>query len=407
MDDSWVQNLTPSEVESLAKTNEWLNADASRFKKAMSITRKPIEFAYSKVPQSLRDSISDAILSVLTSVREGTTNFSAIEAVIERLENENGRFEGREDFFEIGVEKLDVVALEMVRKCKNACTAEGAVVGMAGLPGIVVDVPALYGLLFRMIAQVSAVYGYPVDPEEEKIHMMKILDIGHRLEKESKKEGIEEISELQSNILHNKAVVEVQRFAVQKGLQTLARHLGVALTQRKLAQSVVLVGGAIGAGVNRNLASEVGEAAFHIYRRRHLMELSFLRSKGMFQVAQPPKMTETKGTEPSATKPTVTKSPPSQPSEGQVMPGTSKIQLDKNTVNILLKEFASKDGAEVLYENGHIVVNKDGLKLTVTELPLKSTKLQLDGKSGKVNLELSDFKLEESQISLDLSIDLK
>lgn len=88
------------------------------------------------------------------------------------------------------------------------------------------------------------------------------------------------------------------------------------------------------------------------------------------------------------------------------MSGTSKIQIDKDTVNLLLKEFASKDGTEVNFENGQIVVTKGSLKMAVTQLPLKSTRLEVQGKSGKVKLELTDFKLEESQLSLDLDIGL-
>ena len=68
----------------------------------------------------------------------------------------------------------------------------------------------------------------------------------------------------------------------------LARHLGLALTQRKLAQTVVLVGGVIGAGVNRQLAGEVGEVAFHAYRRRQLIDRALLRKEGVLPWAATP-----------------------------------------------------------------------------------------------------------------------
>jgi hypothetical protein len=88
------------------------------------------------------------------------------------------------------------------------------------------------------------------------------------------------------------------------------------------------------------------------------------------------------------------------------MDGTSKLQLDKNTVNILLKEFASKDGTEVHYENGQIVVDQSGLKLTVTDLPLKNTKLKLDGKFGTVRLELADFNLSNDEVYVSVNVGL-
>lgn len=86
------------------------------------------------------------------------------------------------------------------------------------------------------------------------------------------------------------------------------------------------------------------------------------------------------------------------------MQGKSKIELDSNAVNILLKEFASKDGTYVSYQGGLIQVDREGLRIRVTELPLKETKLQMQGSFGTVNLELSDFKLEPNSITLDLDI---
>lgn len=86
--------------------------------------------------------------------------------------------------------------------------------------------------------------------------------------------------------------------------------------------------------------------------------------------------------------------------------GTAKIQLDSNAVNILLKEFASKDGTEVTYKDGQIQVQRPGLKLSVTQLPLDDTRLRLDGTFGTVKLQLANFKLEEHQVSLKLNVSL-
>ncbi|MFA5508868.1 MAG: EcsC family protein [Vulcanimicrobiota bacterium] len=279
--------LGPEESAALAETATWLRQKESRFKKVMGVTRKPIEFVYNKVPESLRESIASAILKVLTSVRDGTANLTSAEVVRARVEAAEGPLKGEHALARVPIQKLDAVALKLIDSSKNACTAEGAVAGVAGLPGIVVDVPALYALLFRMISQLSAVYGFDIQPDEERTHMLKLLEIGHQLDSESKRKGMDEILELQDMIRRDLPVVEVQRFAIQKGLQTLARHLGLALTQRKLAQSMVLVGGLVGAGVNRQLAGEVGEVAFHAYRRRQLIDRALLRKEGALPWTSP------------------------------------------------------------------------------------------------------------------------
>ena len=86
------------------------------------------------------------------------------------------------------------------------------------------------------------------------------------------------------------------------------------------------------------------------------------------------------------------------------MRGKSKIELDANAVNILLREFASQDGTYVSYQGGLIQVDRQGLRIRVTELPLSETKMQLQGAFGTVDLELSEVKLEPDAVKLDLDI---
>ncbi len=269
--------LTPDEQRAWAETDAWLGTEASRFQKVLGFTRKPLEFAYSKVPESLREAIATAILGVLTGVRDGSAHLVS-PASVRELIPELGS--DPEAVYRVGVRRLDGVAQHLIASGKTLCMAEGAATGAVGLPGLVVDIPALYGLLFRMIGQIAVGYGFSADGDDERSHILKVLDVGHLLEPQERREGMDDLARLQELMRDDVPVLEVQRFAVQKGLQTMARHLGLALTQRKLAQSVALVGGVVGAGVNRQLAGEVGEVAFHAYRRRYLMELVQRRRSG-------------------------------------------------------------------------------------------------------------------------------
>lgn len=269
--------LTPDEQRAWAETDAWLGTEASRFQKMLGLTRRPLEFAYSKVPESLREAIATAILGVLTGVLDGSAHLVS-PASVRELIPELGT--DAEAVYRVGVRRLDAVATHLISSGKTLCTAEGAATGAVGLPGIVVDVPALYGLLFRMIGQISVCYGFSTDGEDERSHILKVLDVGHLLDAQERRQGMDELGRIQEMLRADLPVLEVQRFAVQKGLQTMARHLGLALTQRKLVQSVAVVGGVVGAGVNRQLAGEVGEVAFHAYRRRYLMELVQRRRSG-------------------------------------------------------------------------------------------------------------------------------
>ena len=88
------------------------------------------------------------------------------------------------------------------------------------------------------------------------------------------------------------------------------------------------------------------------------------------------------------------------------MQGKTRIQFDKDTLNILLGEFASNDTTKVRYENGNFVVDKAGLNVKLTQLPLKDTKLEIKRNSKLVSVALAGFFLEENQVSLDIDVKL-
>ena len=91
--------------------------------------------------------------------------------------------------------------------------------------------------------------------------------------------GMEELARLDGKA-ESETTRQVESMAIKHGLQSLARRLARTLITRKVSQSVVLVGGVIGAGVNRQLAGEVGATAQHAYRRRFLHDLARARQEG-------------------------------------------------------------------------------------------------------------------------------
>ncbi|MCA9795251.1 MAG: hypothetical protein KC910_25755 [Candidatus Eremiobacteraeota bacterium] len=95
------------------------------------------------------------------------------------------------------------------------------------------------------------------------------------------------------------------------------------------------------------------------------------------------------------------------PSQAGPSTGKGKISLDKDTINILLAEFANRDGMTFSYHEGRLLVDQGSVKVTVTHLPLKSTRLELDVVGqGAVTLEVDDCRLETESVDLDLTVGL-
>ena len=308
MDQELSSHLSLEEFKALRETDEWCEAEATKLKKALGFVKKPVDYLYSKVPEGIREKVAEAILKVLNSVHEGSSSLVSVDKVYTRLEKHTGVLGDSPDFFRLKVSDLDRAAVEIVSSAKNKCTAEGAATGVAGLPGIVVDVPVLYGLLFHAIQEIAISYGYSVTSEAEYAFIFKVLEIGHMSEREARRQGMKELEGLQQKVSREGAARDVETLAIKHGLQALARRLARTLIQRKVSQSVVLVGGVIGAGVNRQLASEVGAAAHHAYRRRFLYDLAKERRAGR---VEGPKSTRQKTEAPKPPKKSRLPAPPS------------------------------------------------------------------------------------------------
>ncbi|MCA9792253.1 MAG: EcsC family protein [Candidatus Eremiobacteraeota bacterium] len=271
----WVGRLTDDEREVLKETEAWLLEPPGLLARSLAVIGKPIDFAYNRVPESIREAINRKIYGVLSAVRESSGNSVRPQETFDRISAEVGRdVTALDQLFEHDVRCLDRVALEFLQAGRRAAAFEGGATGLAGLAGLVVDVPALYWLIFRTVQSIAICYGFPIDSAEEVAHILKVVDVGHHLESDKKRRGMLELESLQVLIRRGLPIQDLERAAVAKGLQALARKLTARLARRKVAQSIAVVGALIGAGVNRALVNDVGLTAFYSYRRRFLREVA-------------------------------------------------------------------------------------------------------------------------------------
>lgn len=273
MEYSWADYLNPDEKSILKEVEEWMSTRPGMVGRLFGLAGKPLDYAFSKIPQSIQDAINKAVLTALTTMRDGTAGLVSRKKIYGRIEDLAGPLKGAGGLLRVNVRLIDRVARDLMTTNTNLCTAEGAVAGAAGLPGLAADIPALYGLLFKQIQEVATCYAFSVKPPRERDYILKILDIGHHLSCDKKKSGMAELESSQDMIRKGIPVQDMERYAVN----TMAKQFATALMRRKLAQSAFVVGSLVGAGVNRMMATDVGEVAFMAYRRRFLMEVALLR----------------------------------------------------------------------------------------------------------------------------------
>ncbi len=257
----------------MRESHAWFQRPAGAFSRLMGLVERPLELAWQRVPESARESTARAVYGALVALLDTTGRTLTEQRTLDALCAEVG-FEvcRAEQIRRLDLRPLDRVARRIVQAHRRAAAVEGGVSGLVGLPGLVLDIPALYSMIFHMIQEISVTYGFPLEPTSEKAHMLKVLDLGHRTEPEARRQGLEELQAVQGLLHAGVPTREMEKQVILRGLQALAEKLGTDLTRRKLAQTLAVVGSVIGAGVNYQLLGEVGDTAWHAYRLRFLME---------------------------------------------------------------------------------------------------------------------------------------
>ena len=280
MGDSWPGLLDEEEQKQYQRTQDWIQAPESLLGKGMGLIGKPVDFAYKMVPEALKEKISQALYHVLLQVREHSRDTVRRQALYDSISQKVGLdVSDNRNLARQPLNILDKAADKVLSAHRQLAVVQGGVTGAAGLPGLVADIPSLYFLVFRCVEEIACCYGFPADSEEERDLVLKVVDIGHYLESGNKRKGMLEIESMDDMLRRGAPVKDLERTVVAKSLQTLSRQLSSRLVQRKLAQTLMIVGAVIGAGVNAALVSDVGTTAFHAYRLRRLRQLAEQRQE--------------------------------------------------------------------------------------------------------------------------------
>lgn len=287
----WRIYLSPVEQSYLHETEHRLLSPPPAKGKMGAWAERKLTSMTEKVPEGIKNQLTQAVSSALEQMRQSSTWLVSKEAVYQRLQRQTGPLRGSLDILRMPVGLLDEFCEELVRTNTTGLTIEGAVAGASGLIGLVADIPILYCCLFRIIQEISIVYGFPVKPPQERFHVVQALDLGHSLNGLQRTELALQTFAVQEMIGRGTSVeaLEAQQAYLTRssGPQTqalvrnlrLARQLALDLLERKLLQGLVIVGSAVGAAANYQLARDVGLAARHLYRRRFLMEVALRRQQ--------------------------------------------------------------------------------------------------------------------------------
>ncbi|MDR3416989.1 MAG: EcsC family protein [Nevskia sp.] len=182
---------------------------------------------------------------------------------------------------ELPLQGCDRLAEQVARRAMLFAGGSGALCGVAGGLGLLVDLPTLLTLTFRTIHRTALCYGEDLAPPELRRLPVAVFALASANSMDEKVEALRAIDEVLDSGAGTAWVEGISRaaqrelakdsvaFSVNNLGKSLARNLG----WRKAGESVPLVGALVGASVNAWYLHDLARAA------RHTFQLRWLRAK--------------------------------------------------------------------------------------------------------------------------------
>jgi hypothetical protein len=179
----------------------------------------------------------------------------------------------------VDLERCDALADRIRRQSVRFSAAGGALAGVAGAPGLALDVPALLTLSLHTIHRTGLCYGYDSLGETERPFAIGVFALASANTLEEKQAALAALQQAGApdeaafrDGLERAAQRELGKSAAVFSLQNLARQLGVNLARRKTASAIPLLGAVVGGAVNAWYLHDLAQTARYAFHARRFAE---------------------------------------------------------------------------------------------------------------------------------------
>jgi hypothetical protein len=268
-------SLSDYEKHALKEIHNWKNPEIGWFGQAMKIINQPLDAAGDFVLDA--PAIGFAIrksIEGLTSICNDAAQWSVRpDAIFEEFRSAgHAEIKTHEDLVNLDLQDIDKVVGWLAAKYKGIALVEGAGTGTLGLPGIAIDIPALIALNLRAIGEYAAYYGFDTSRQEERLFAFNVLGLASSPTDASKALAMAQLVKIAQDIAKKATWKQLEKSVFVQIIKEISKALGIRLTKAKLAQTIPLVGAAVGGGFNTYFTMKVCDAAFYLYRERFLAQ---------------------------------------------------------------------------------------------------------------------------------------
>lgn len=219
------------------------------------------------IPKSVQGAATFAVeKTLLLSARVGALGIDK-----EAIERERAASLGRARALGPRLKACDGIARKFWRVHCGYAAAQGAATGLAGLPGLVADLPLLVSNALRSIRSIGLSYGFSANTPHERNYILHVLRAGSSTEPDVRAESIAILRELEADERAGRSGDE-QRSRVRYLMtaEHYAKSLAIDLIRRNALQAVPISSIVTGASFNAAYLHDIGRAAYCCYRRRFI-----------------------------------------------------------------------------------------------------------------------------------------
>lgn len=263
--------LTDDEKAVRREIEDWQHADASIAAQAIDWAMRPVDWAVERtVAPETMDGVVDRIHQFLSTLTDASEWTHEADDILAAAEERGLPAQQVSDLRSQPLSDLDPLARSRFRQNTIMAALEGGGTGLIGTAFLAADIPLLFTINLRLIQQIGACYGFPLEGPMFRPLVLSIFNAAASGGREARNEALREVSVAAAAFAGDLDYKGRVSGTFRDQNRHVPREIAKALMERKLGQTVPLAGAAVGAGVNYWFTSETAESAFMCSRALYL-----------------------------------------------------------------------------------------------------------------------------------------
>ncbi|MFN3428605.1 MAG: EcsC family protein [Candidatus Sericytochromatia bacterium] len=264
-------DMSPYEKQALRAIAEWKNPRRSWLDSLGELAEKPLDFATSKVMDTgVGEVMNKAINGALLALNDMAAATVRQDGVFSKFREAGHSVGNHRDIFQLELAQVDRVVGNLGMQYMVPAFGEGAATGMAGIVGIAADVPLLFGINLRAIADHATHYGFDVGNQAERAYILHVLMYSSAPTGAEREACIKSLDRISRAVTAEETWEELEKVLSKQIVKKAADVLAKRLTKAKAGQAIPVAGAIVGGGFNAWFTRSNCDAAYHLYRERFL-----------------------------------------------------------------------------------------------------------------------------------------